>query len=398
MCLTPITIDNPYYNKDPSKGYNFLHDCVKQKIAIPCGVCSECVNLEQMYLIQRVQMESINNYLYMGTCTYDNEHMPMLETSQGYKYRYCDIKHVTTAFRRLRDKNTYGIPFRYIAVTEKGTQKGRPHMHCLLLFKKEDIGDYYDAITFEQEHKFDLFQAWSINKGTKRTPIYETLSQYRTSIRHHELRATYDFHYVNPAKTSGGITDAAFYVLKYMLKDTAHDRKIKQALDYYYRAEANEETGEIDIIEDEELKQEAKDTWNTIRNRRNLSIAFGLNDWFIEGKNREIKEQECDKDIINHIREGIEQSKRAKQPYALFYGVENLLTFPLSPYYKEKEFLYNMEDEITFWKNRPHDIKDTEQRTTTELIKKFNDYERKLERLSEHEICQYLDEEFEELC
>ena len=393
MCLTPITIDNPYYGKNPNKGYNFLHDCKSQKMKVPCGQCSECIALEQMYMVQRIQMEATKNYLFMGTITYDNEHLPSIET-QGYHYNYAKVQHLQDCFQRMRDRNDFGIPFRYIAVTERGGKGGRPHAHCLILFKKEDIGDFYDALTFQEEYKWVLFNAWSINKGSRKAPIYETLSQYRESIRRGQVRRTYDFHYVNPAKTKGGLTDAAFYVLKYMLKDTENSRKIKKAFDYYYHADRSEfETDEEWEQADKELQDEAREKWNHIKNHNIKSLGFGLNCWFND-KDRLIKNH-YDEDIVKYLREGIERSINTHQPYAQFYGIENLLTFPLAPYYKTKSFIYTMKDELELFKYRKPE-EEIEQRTTSELIKKFNEYERKLHLLSSDEIDQTINEIYDD--
>jgi hypothetical protein len=47
MCLAPVIIKNPYCGCDPSKGYNYLHDCVSTHIAVPCGHCKDCITTRQ---------------------------------------------------------------------------------------------------------------------------------------------------------------------------------------------------------------------------------------------------------------------------------------------------------------------------------------------------------------
>lgn len=125
MCISPNKILNPYRNY---RGPNaFLHDCVSQFIYVPCGVCKECVALKQMYLVQRVQMEAKNCFLFFSTLTYNNEFLPHVSSSTGYTFSYADMHHLQLLFKRLRNINAFGRPFRYLAVSERGSERGRPH-------------------------------------------------------------------------------------------------------------------------------------------------------------------------------------------------------------------------------------------------------------------------------
>lgn len=124
MCISPIKIPNPNRGKDPTKFPWMLKDCTSQYLTIPCGHCAECVTLDQMYYIQRVQMEALNNWIYMATVTYKNETIPRIVTSQGYEYRYTDYKDIYDMIRRLKKNNTFGVPFRYVYVTERGGKGG----------------------------------------------------------------------------------------------------------------------------------------------------------------------------------------------------------------------------------------------------------------------------------
>lgn len=124
MCLTPIRIKNPNLGQDKTKFPWFLKDCSSTYISIPCGKCPECIALDQMYLIQRIQMESLGNWLFMGTVTYKNETIPRLVTSTGYEYRYTDYADIRDMIKRLKKNNTYEFPFRYLYVTERGGKGG----------------------------------------------------------------------------------------------------------------------------------------------------------------------------------------------------------------------------------------------------------------------------------
>lgn len=126
MCLNPLTIPNPNFGCQ-NKGFGFMKDCVSKYINVPCGHCSECIAVKQMYMIQRIQMEELENHLFFCTLTYNNESLPILSTSTGYDIRYADIADVQKMLKRLRFSNAFGRPFRYLGVSELGTERGRPH-------------------------------------------------------------------------------------------------------------------------------------------------------------------------------------------------------------------------------------------------------------------------------
>lgn len=368
MCYQPIKIKNPNYGKTPI-GYNRLQDCTNEYIQVPCGNCGECIAIEQMEYVQRIQMEALKNWLFMGTLTYKNETLPKLVTSQGYEYRYADTRQFTAELKRLRKNNTYEFPFREIYVSERGGKGGRPHIHCLLLFKKEDIGNKYeDAATFAKEHEWDLFNEWKqVTKKGRYSESY-LLSDYRESYRYGIKHKTYDFHFVDPRLTEGGVTDVAFYVLKYMLKGSDHEQKIRQALFLNYS------------------EDEAKKYWNTIKSRKEASIGMGLNVW--DG-------QSYDWEIIEYLREGIERSKNNKSAYPLYYTPERLLTFPLAKYYKNNGLLYNMADAMAFYHNVKRDTPDNQviyDKSTDQMVKAFNDYERKLKIIDQDIVSEIIEE------
>lgn len=313
-----------------------------------------------MELVQRIQMESLKNWLFMGTLTYDNEHMPYLITSKDYIYKYAEIHDITAAFKRLRKTNAFEFPFRSLYVTERGGKFGRPHAHILLLFKKEDIGkEYEDAADFANKHFWELFNEWRVITKKGRYSKSEQLGQYRESRRNGILHRTYDFHFVDPRLTNSGVTDVAFYVLKYMLKGSEWENRIRQALFTNYPEE------------------EATKYWNTIKSKEEHSTGFGLNIW---------DKQTLDFDIIEYLRKGIEDSKIYKNPFPLYYCPEQILTFPLAKYYKEQSLIFNVKDAFDFDKLNKRDTIDNQliwDKEEHEIIKKFGDYERKLKLTSQ---------------
>lgn len=408
MCLSPISL--------PEKGGNFYIENKKlgtakkiiadpyeihtsPRMLIPCGHCSQCIAIAQMEMVERIQMEAMSNTIYMGTLTYNNECLPRVVTSQGYEYRYANHKHASDMIRRLRDNNTFGIPFKYLIVSERGSKRARPHFHILLLFRNEDIGPkYLDKWNFEQEYKWTLFNEWKEKiGGTTNNAIYRPLCDYRESYKGRRKRTTYDFHYVQP-KYGTGITDAAFYVLKYMLKNSTHEEKIRQALkinyDYKQIDDPDLKPWELSNLDAEE---EGQKIWEMIRSKREYSLGFGLGmNYKLSGKDRSIKEEYCDSKIIDYLKDGIERSKREKHEYAYYYCPENLNTFPLANYYKKFGFIYKREDEDYFYNIDPERYRNRylmpERPGKYELIKQINKFNEIIKLQQMEEIADDFDE------
>lgn len=110
-----------------SKHFKDTHDCSSEYIYVPCGYCKECIAVKQMYYVQRVRMEALHSFLYFTTLTYDNQHLPRIRVSSGYDIPYASIHHLQLLMKRLRNNNSFGRPFRYFAVRERGSERGRPH-------------------------------------------------------------------------------------------------------------------------------------------------------------------------------------------------------------------------------------------------------------------------------
>lgn len=126
MCTKPLTIPNPNFGMGKI-GLGFLKDTSCKYITIPCGHCDECIRNKQMQMIQRVQMEELENHLFFCTLTYNSDMIPVVSTSTGYDIRYADVSDVQKMMKRLSLSNAFGRPFRYLAVSELGSKKGRPH-------------------------------------------------------------------------------------------------------------------------------------------------------------------------------------------------------------------------------------------------------------------------------
>lgn len=388
MCLAPIKIPNKNHNRKEWTGerQHRLKDCESAYMEVPCGTCKQCVAMAQMELIERVQMEAMQNRIFMGTLTYNNTTLPILQLPDyfddegilqpGYKYRYADYHDASAVIKRMQNNNAYGIPFKYLIVTERGSLRARPHFHCLLLFSNKDLPTYNDIMDFEQTHKWTLLENWKRNTGTRNKPEYKDLCTYVESYRGGKKRATYDFHYVNPIYTAGGVTDAAFYVLKYMMKGKLNlDTKRALILNY--------ENGQKE--------------WEKIKDRREYSLGFGLNvDYSKQGKNRKITKEVCDEEIVHYLRSCVERSKQAKTAYPYYYCPENINTFPLADYYQKFSWIYNTEDEDYFYNLDPKKYRESrlmpERKATNEIIKQFTDFEAILKLQEMEDIADNFDE------
>lgn len=126
MCEHPIAIPNPNFGLQ-DKGLGFMKDCSSRFIYVNCGHCTECIANKQMQFVQRIQMEELDNHLFFASITYNNEMLPYVACSNGRVIRYADKSDVTDMMKRLRKRNAFGRPFRYLAVSELGSLRGRPH-------------------------------------------------------------------------------------------------------------------------------------------------------------------------------------------------------------------------------------------------------------------------------
>lgn len=226
MCIHPILIKNKsriYSGKVLANPE--LYDTTSQYIYVNCGVCSECLKMKQLYLIQRVQLEALDNYIYFLTFTYSDEMLPSVVINDIVHY-YASIDDIQKMFKRVR-KN-YSLPsFKYIYVSEYGSKKHRPHFHMLLFFRKSDVGyKLYDPVNFQYK-LFDLFKKeWRRNLGSTRKPIYKPLFNYKCISTPSGVKRNFDCHYVNPTLSNSQECDVAFYVSKYVLKyDSWFDKK-----------------------------------------------------------------------------------------------------------------------------------------------------------------------------
>lgn len=337
MCISPIKIKNA--NVRNGKIYRSplrvgspmaLKDCTCQYIEVPCGHCCECIQKRQNDIVQRVQMESLNSYLYFCTLTYDNEHIPNLVTSKGEIFTYASVDDLQKCLKRVR--KYFPVPFRFLACSERGSKRLRPHWHVLIFVPKKDTDIpqtpfIYESLLFTFFRKY-----WAINVGTRKMPIYETLYKYKRSIYNGKLSATFDLHFVRP-REDDVCSNVAFYVSKYMVKYNDNNLRIK--LKNQYSPEESHKIMEI------------------IKCRTIRSVAFGSK--IYTGKLGErINESN---DISAYIRSCIDKSKANKLEFPTFFYVDSNHNYPLSSYLRKK--FMTMDDALHWYFNKQETDIDT---------------------------------------
>ena len=236
MCIAPIILENPYYNRGVTVEYNgvknridiggtydFLHNTVDRYITVPCGKCSQCISTRQNYYVQRIQMESIRSELFYFTLTYANRGLTFTD-KLGYHIPYPNFSDIQNLFKRLRNELPH--PILTFVVSEYGSKRKRPHYHGFIAVNKQDIKTYYRGSHLHCEKK--LYQlvlsqwkrniAKTINKKTKQV-ITNTRSPHWLKLCdfvYKNKRCTYDLHWVQPIINHDN--DVSYYVTKYLIK------------------------------------------------------------------------------------------------------------------------------------------------------------------------------------
>lgn len=311
MCDRPIFIDNPYKGLK-HVGLNYLHDTKSLKLAVPCGNCPTCIALRQNYYIQRTQMESIGNHLFMLTLTYKDSMIRTINVN-GRKLYYPDWTDVQKMFKRLRNR---GLSFRYQVVSEYGSRHHRPHFHAIISVPKGPKDTYHDIKNLEEKLSNMFACEWKRNYGSDRKPIYKDLCCFVFSFK----GRTFDLHWINPSATKEGESDVAFYVTKYLLKADKWVDRLKSAL-------------KLNLKPDEFEK-----VWKLLKPRTCISKGFGdYNNPFVR----------------RHIRKGIELAITTDSLFPFFINPVNGNTFPLSPFYQRR--FMTLDDKLHFFSKSEYD-------------------------------------------
>lgn len=427
MCLNPLQRPNP--NRGQAHiGLNFLKDCDNQYIYVPCGHCPECISMRQSQLVQRVENESKYSYLYFCTLTYDNRHLPSLSVfvptvrhedenhvdtplvpitpddaerfleDEGFdfsgpgscdetlsddeyqeawdlqelKFPYADIHHIQLLLKNLRDNNPTGERrIRYVAVSELGKTRARPHFHILFFIEKLPGDDKFTPLNLEKPLRDYIKEHWAVNVGTRKNPIWEPRFTYRKRYYGGKLYQNFDLHWVNPNLTTEGVANVAFYVTKYMMKPSPKEEARQQFLKLNLQEEQYEkvwsqikcrllvskglgldasfETVErieyiplpldeyAKVLDAEDLPESVRPDCKRVVLKKRLMIPnFELVQWIHDTMRRGLKEESPHPIYVNHNGDHV----------------------PLCRYYQNQALIYTPLDAMDFWFNtNPDDVK-----------------------------------------
>lgn len=391
MCTAPIPIKNLYrknkveiWNKLPGAKKEILlstikddklyqlHDSHSDYIYVPCGHCKDCLRARRYNLVQRCEMESIDKYPYFITLTYNKEHMPKYMAPNGKIIQYADRENVKKMFKRIRTHKAINRKFRYIAVSERGTLKGRPHHHILLFIDKYTDDDKWTPYIYE-EMLYELFKVeWKVNvSGDKFKPKYESLYTFKRRIRNGQINTTYDCHYIRPH-----IDDITRNVTQYIFKYIAKPNKHEKILFTQLKA----------TLEGKEFTS----TWRKVRSCFTASRFWGTGS--------DDKEKPNEK-VLKHIKMCTEQYTDG---FPIYYSPFSTDSCGLAPYYIKKPIFFP-EEKFLKYNEYLHKLgyyAYNNDRTPTKVLKDENihntlDKEMKWEQLQELSYYDIID--FEEL-
>lgn len=376
MCISPIRIRNPNAGMSGMKS-TLMKDTSSMFINVPCGVCPECIAVRQMNFVQRIQCESMVNHLFFITLTYNNECLPVCSVSTGYDIRYADVSDVQKMFKRLRSSKAIPRSFRYFGVSELGSAKGRPHFHILLVVPKEKTDSYADCLHLESVISKAVLHEWRRNYGSDRMPDYKPLCSYVRKMVRGKIRTNFDCHYVNPVLSQGQEADVAFYVLKYMMKPSDRVRRLQQALHL-----------NLDVDEYESV-------WKIVRPRHFESEAFGLGQCVKDNCGKYV----IHPDVLKYLRSCVQSSKLTEDS-PKFYSPVTGKSFPLAKYYKKFSEIFSYDDALDFYyndtKGRVDNVIIPDDVHVSQLLKKVDDFNDKLNRVESYDSAQNLNELFDE--
>lgn len=374
MCVNPIMIDNPNRGCKPDVGINFMKDCKSAKIPIPCGHCHECVAVRQMSFVQRCQMEALENHIFFCTLTYNNSSIPSLGLSDGFSVRFVDPSDISNMFKRIRNDNLFGRPFRFVYTTELGSLRGRPHVHCLLFIPKYECDDYLTCLNLESVIFKVVLSQWQRNYGSRRSPDYKPLCTFVRYFKHGKMRSTYDCHYVNPILTDGCESDVAFYVSKYMVKESDKLVNLQRAL-------------RLNLSDDE-----YNSVWKIVRPRWSASPLFGLNGSYVSHNVYEPSPV-----VLKYLRHCIDVSRKEFLA-PKFLNPADGKSFPLSRYYSSRLDVLSVDDWKFFYDksvndgSRRADNMSSDDRDRSQVLSQINWHDLKFRQLDfDFDDFDYLD-------
>lgn len=171
----------------------------------PCGHCSLCRAYKSSEYAFRAACESYvypNDILFV-TLTYKDEFLP----SDGVR-----LDHLQNFFKRLRFwLSKRGLPtnFRYLAVSEYGSLRGRPHYHIIIW--NFPTSCFPDMLKAYSAIRYAWMTYWLDSDGKRQYVYSEKFKKYFPK------RTTFGIAYILPM-TEG----CASYIVKYFRKESAN--------------------------------------------------------------------------------------------------------------------------------------------------------------------------------
>ena len=273
-------------------------------------------------------------------------------------------------------------------------EDGHIHFHILFMLPKFKEDTFTDCLNLESVLFKEVLSEWKRNVAplvwsavkqkyvpNTRNPIYQPLCTYVRKYVRGKLRTNYDLHYVNPVLSDNGMSDVAFYVLKYMMKPSNRQTRLRQAL-------------QLNLEPDE-----FEDVWKVVRSRHFESEALGLGLSKYESLLFH-RRYEISPEILEHLRKGIELSKHQPgEPMPSFFSPLDGSAHPLAKYYKGNADIFNMQDFLDFFyaskKIGSDNVIVKDDVHVSQLIKRVDDFDKKVHQLDERLSASNLDDLYE---
>lgn len=186
---------------------------------------------------------------------------------------------------------------------------GLINFHVLWFLPKYEGETFSDGLSLNSKLYDVIKKNWSINVGSKRSPVYEPLFTYHQKFYRGKLFSNYDTHFVVPNLTSSGNSSVAFYACKYLFKSSPKEERLRSAF-------------KLNMDSDEYLT-----SWDLVRSRSIMSTSFGLGG----SHNREL--------IKSYIKRCVSFSDRSLH-YPQFFNPDTNQVFPLARFYKSNAELF----------------------------------------------------------
>lgn len=410
MCTAPIMIANPNYGL-AHIGYNFLKDCENTQLAIPCGHCPDCIALKQQSWVQRCEVESRKSHLFFATLTYDNKHLPVLvvpsqDEDIQYELPFADIRHVQLMMKNIRDNKDFDRDFKYLAVSELGGSRHRPHFHILFFIESRSYDDQNVIRGLEKSIRSLCFKYWSINIGSRKEPVYEPLFTYRRKFVGSQIQTNFDVHYVNPSLTEEGVNNVAFYVTKYMLKPSDAEQRRQQALHMNLEPEMYEHVWSI--VKSRMLVSKGLGLCSKMSTREVLTYKDkGCPEYvrFLDSihASEDLPPDDLDAAFLQFIGQTPERRRIlvpdedicaqlhgqvcclvGKVPYPVYIN-PNGTPYPLAYYYRRRSEIFSLDDALCLFYNKPEDKVDIVGQAELQKIKnKLHNHEKCISQVDAH--------------